>query len=262
MLTYLLATDRPNSVLQSRTPGTCPPHTYTPYGSSIWKERVRSGFSGQIRDLVPGYYHLGNGHRLFNTRLMRFSSPDALSPFDQGGNNGYAYCAGDPINRHDPTGAMWEFLKEMGQQLKTSFLRNSVPGAIAGRVLATPEAQQIVNAENKSFFGERVAGAYIAKDSNGANTLPHPLLAHYLERVKKANSGQISSVHAHLEMASTWMNFHGTPDAVAANITSATIAAAVLSHLLGAATAGGADIAALKTGRALTLSDTVDTIRK
>ncbi|WP_147458691.1 RHS repeat-associated core domain-containing protein, partial [Pseudomonas savastanoi] len=36
--------------------------------------------------------------------LMRFNSPDSLSPFGKGGMNAYAYCAGDPVNRSDPTG--------------------------------------------------------------------------------------------------------------------------------------------------------------
>jgi hypothetical protein len=35
---------------------------------------------------------------------MRFNSPDSLSPFGNGGLNSYAYCAGDPTNKSDPTG--------------------------------------------------------------------------------------------------------------------------------------------------------------
>ena len=38
---------------------------------------------------------------------MRFHSRDSLSPFGKGGLNGYAYCAGDPVNRIDPSGHAW-----------------------------------------------------------------------------------------------------------------------------------------------------------
>ncbi|NLA01594.1 hypothetical protein GTA07_14335 [Rhodococcus hoagii] len=36
--------------------------------------------------------------------LMRFSAPDSLSPFNEGGLNAYAYCGCDPINHEDPSG--------------------------------------------------------------------------------------------------------------------------------------------------------------
>jgi hypothetical protein len=47
---------------------------------------------------------MGNGHRVYLPSLMRFSSPDVMSPFGKGGTNPYAYCAGDPIDRSDPSG--------------------------------------------------------------------------------------------------------------------------------------------------------------
>lgn len=63
-----------------------------------------SGYLGQRRDPVTGCYHLGNGYRMYNPRLMRFHSGDNMSPFGKGGINSYAYGLGDPINRHDPGG--------------------------------------------------------------------------------------------------------------------------------------------------------------
>ena len=62
------------------------------------------GFNGERIDPVLGGYHLGNGYRLYNPALRRFTSPDSMSPFGAGGINPYAYCEGDPINNTDPTG--------------------------------------------------------------------------------------------------------------------------------------------------------------
>lgn len=61
-------------------------------------------YRGERRDAVSGVYHLGNGYRGYSPTLMRFTSPDSLSPFGGGGINPYAYCVGDPINRTDPSG--------------------------------------------------------------------------------------------------------------------------------------------------------------
>ncbi|ULH12430.1 RHS repeat-associated core domain-containing protein [Serratia marcescens] len=62
------------------------------------------GFNGERTDPALGSYHLGNGYRLYNPTLRRFTAPDDMSPFGAGGINPYAYCEGDPINNTDPTG--------------------------------------------------------------------------------------------------------------------------------------------------------------
>lgn len=49
---------------------------------------------------------LGNGYRGYPPAFFRFTVPDSLSPFGAGGVNPYVYCAGDPINRADPSGHM------------------------------------------------------------------------------------------------------------------------------------------------------------
>ncbi|WP_423246737.1 RHS repeat-associated core domain-containing protein [Serratia marcescens] len=64
------------------------------------------GFNGERTDPALGSYHLGNGYRLYNPTLRRFTAPDDMSPFGAGGINPYAYCEGDPINNTDPTGHM------------------------------------------------------------------------------------------------------------------------------------------------------------
>jgi len=62
---------------------------------------------------------LGNGYRAFNPVLMRFNSPDSLSPFGRGGLNAYAYCVGDPVNRSDPNGH-WSFMGGMSWLSRTA----------------------------------------------------------------------------------------------------------------------------------------------
>lgn len=80
---------------------------YSPYGAYRAIDGGCLAFTGQLFDSHVGGYHLGNGRRTYNPVLMRFHSPDSLSPFSTGGLNAYAYCAGDPVNRVDPSGASW-----------------------------------------------------------------------------------------------------------------------------------------------------------
>lgn len=104
--TTLLATDQQRSVLHTVGEHPNPPIAYSPYGH----HRAESGltsllrFNGERPDSITGHYLLGNGYRAFNPVLMRFNSPDSLSPFGKGGLNAYAYCLGDPVNGSDPTG--------------------------------------------------------------------------------------------------------------------------------------------------------------
>ncbi|WDM61743.1 RHS repeat-associated core domain-containing protein [Pseudomonas sp. NEEL19] len=81
-------------------------HPYSPYGQRPTHNELNNpmAFNGQKLDLATGGYLLGNGYRLFSPALNRFCGPDNLSPFERGGLNTYAYCAGDPVNRTDPTG--------------------------------------------------------------------------------------------------------------------------------------------------------------
>lgn len=61
-------------------------------------------FNGERMDPVSRIPHLGNGFRAYNPVLMRFNCPDSWSPFGAGGINPWAYCAGDPVTRADPSG--------------------------------------------------------------------------------------------------------------------------------------------------------------
>lgn len=111
--TTLLATDLQRSILQTLKANQ-PRHAiaYSPYGHRHPENGLLSllGFNGERPDPVTGHYLLGNGYRAFNSRLMRFNSPDSMSPFEKGGINSYAYCSGDPINRYDPTGRKGELV--------------------------------------------------------------------------------------------------------------------------------------------------------
>ncbi|WP_347881678.1 RHS repeat-associated core domain-containing protein [Pseudomonas sichuanensis] len=101
----LLATDTNGSPLAQHASTQFRAFAYTAYGYDSPDTNVPRllGFNAQLRAL-PGIYLLGDGYRCFNTMLMRFTSPDSLSPFEAGGFNAYLYCAGDPVNHTDPSG--------------------------------------------------------------------------------------------------------------------------------------------------------------
>lgn len=102
----LLASDQQQSVIQAIDQCSSGFIAYTPYGYHR-KENTsvcRIGFNGELPEASTEDYLLGNGYRAFNPVLMRFNSPDKLSPFGKGGVNTYAYCLGDPINRSDESG--------------------------------------------------------------------------------------------------------------------------------------------------------------
>lgn len=109
----LLGVDRLGSVLNELNAAQRRHFSYTAYGHLPLENGLPSllGFNGERPDPLTGLYILGNGHRSFSPVLMRFISPDSLSPFEKGGLNGYVYCADDPLNRKDPTGRFSIFPK-------------------------------------------------------------------------------------------------------------------------------------------------------
>ena len=81
--------------------------TFTPWGEAATLQLGMLegfGFNGQRVDPVSGCYHLGNGYRSYDPVGKAFQQPDDWSPFGLGGLNDRAYCSGDPVNWHDPSG--------------------------------------------------------------------------------------------------------------------------------------------------------------
>lgn len=106
-----LALDSAYNVLASADSGKLVASSgYLPYGDAPpWAVGSLPRFTGERRDPVTGVYHLGNGYRAYDSVLMRFTCPDAFSPFGPGGINPYVYCAGDPVNHADPSGHLsWQ----------------------------------------------------------------------------------------------------------------------------------------------------------
>ena len=101
---------------------------YTAYGVQSGPLAAKSnlGFNGQVKERT-GWYHLGNGHRVYNPVLMHFHSPDRLSPFGKGGLNAYAYCGGDPVNFTDPTGEFSVAISLTIQRTLTALLHVGIP---------------------------------------------------------------------------------------------------------------------------------------
>lgn len=104
--TTLVGSDMARSPITRSTESTSLPQAYTSYGYEQPPEPTLklTGFTGQPRSVSAHLYLMGSGRRAYNTALMRFCSPDDLSPFANGGINAYAYCKNDPTNYSDQSG--------------------------------------------------------------------------------------------------------------------------------------------------------------
>ncbi len=153
--TSIIQSDRASSVL-----GTSLAHLnriYTPYGLDHTAPTFL-GFTGQPTDPVTGCYPLGNGHRFYNPAMMRFHQPDTLSPFHRGATNSYTYALGDPVNLHDPSGQLPQFIATgvtRTVRLIKRVLREAINQALAPPAIAKDYLQPILStivatAENAS----------------------------------------------------------------------------------------------------------------
>ncbi|SDB17117.1 RHS repeat-associated core domain-containing protein [Pseudomonas sp. NFACC13-1] len=155
----LVATDQHRSVLQALAANKSQSFAYSPYGHRPAGGGLLSllGFNGERADSVTGHYLLGNGYRAFNPVLMRFNSPDRLSPFGVGGVNAYAYCTGDPINRIDRNGRAGLFAGGISgrtpRPAQFTTIDTNVVKRIIGKqshdILKTTTTRQIFNSDNQ-----------------------------------------------------------------------------------------------------------------
>ena len=131
--TRCLAVDRQCTVLAGESGIT---RRYTVYGALASSDCLITGFTGENRDPVTGCYHLGQGYRTYNPHLMRFHSPDDLSPFGLGGINAYVYR--DPVNARDPSGHSPITISAFTQRIMTAtFGGVSVVKSLVGKVPST-----------------------------------------------------------------------------------------------------------------------------
>lgn len=109
--TVLLAVDFKNSVLAEIDAVNPNRIAYSLYGQQSSQHEVITGlgFNGELREAKLEWYLLGNGYRAYNPRLMRFHSPDSLSPYGKGGKNAYGFCGGEPVMNSDPSGHYFGF---------------------------------------------------------------------------------------------------------------------------------------------------------
>jgi len=122
---------------------------YSPYGFlHIAPSASLVAYSGRRLDTLLNAYALGNGHRFYSSVLMRFFQPDGHSPFGKGGPNAYSYGQNDPINKHDPTGQWWEWLRNSINWLKARSPRVTLYtplSAVNDEVLSSPHVYVAVH---------------------------------------------------------------------------------------------------------------------
>jgi RHS repeat-associated protein len=118
------------------------------------------GYAAAFLDAVTGAYPLGDGYRMYLPSLMRFSAPDDASPFGAGGVNCYAYCAGDPINRADPTGhnplSVEEIYNEIRREVQPM---ERLPGRAAEHPDSNLDSVAEAQAANPVHLGQGISRA-------------------------------------------------------------------------------------------------------
>lgn len=145
MQTFLLAGDVQASMLVESNGLYKVTRSYTAYGGEVRNGfHTCLGYDGERYDPLVEGYHLGRGYRLYNPQLMRFVSPDSLSPFQRGGLNSYAAFGNHPIGWTDPDGRAPQVKRNM------QYYRNE--GSANRKLSQAVEARGIV--EKKHGLGK------------------------------------------------------------------------------------------------------------
>ncbi|WOB59192.1 MULTISPECIES: RHS repeat-associated core domain-containing protein [Pseudomonas] len=178
MATSLLNIDRQHSVLGALSLG---PRAYSPYGFLSGSLGSGLAFCGQYQDPLTHNYLLGSGHRSYSPGLMRFITPDSLSPFSKGGINGYAYCEGDPINRHDSTGRVWQWIPPLAQAASSV---STGLGAVNRRSLAV--VRQRIQRMNGELPDQELVRAELADSLQFYSSIPMGAVANLARNILNA----------------------------------------------------------------------------
>lgn len=250
-----LGVDHQGSIVRLQGAASSASIAYAAYGHHpLEADASLLSFTGQKREPVTGYYLLGNGHRAYSPSLMKFLSPDSLSPFGSGGLNAYAYCLNDPINLTDPTGktplAFTFWKKHVKSNVKVA--KQSVE--LASKALfpnptsqGSPKLGRAVlskfadNQVGNTPFTQKLFKVNDNLTSHNDATLTTEHANIYRDIARQNLSGQLSNTSAHLKAADAWMATEtGAPRIVGAAF-----------NFMGAIVAGAEDKAGYATGRVL-----------
>ncbi|WP_207937330.1 RHS repeat-associated core domain-containing protein [Pseudomonas sp. 51_B] len=230
-----------------------PTCSYTPYGYSQ-PRKSQLGFNGEYQEALTGVYQLGNGYRTYSPSLMRFHSPDALSPFGEGGANPYGFCLCDPINLTDPSGRAPALIAQVkgwfkpGKKLvadtwdlteKSLFPRRSQSeqGFIEGRYVINEYVKKL---SSGTPFIDKLAAVNNNLASHGDGSLSRDHADAYVRIAQRTKSGSISNTSAHVLASQEWMKEQGPTRVVG-----------TFFNLGGALGAGVEDHVLMKTGKSL-----------